>query len=612
MLILGHGHIRNRPEESFMKSTWLLFVILLCPLCACSPVTLSATPTLPVPATAAANPTPLSGAQAAAALAPATATPTSVPTLTRTPALAAQSSATESLTVKAPAPTPTTMAVLRGTFEITSALSALYSSEGLTFTATGLAQFPANESYETSTVKVLVAAPFTENNIEKYALVISQENAWGDCYSCPVPIRMALFARQGETWVAEWRDESELGFAGHAPTGQLVQIGTDRYGFMFIDAETAPGYALHDFELFTVMDGYFRNILSLPYYSESMETAGQPWASWEYAVDYEFVPGKNADYYDLRMTTKGTKTKDGQVVPADASVLYTFQADRSYLGAGYEALSDVPSLSPAQAMATINPPFTLRQALQTLYQPYPGIQVTDKDVLYVPQVYTNPCQPDCCSKCDAPYTTDVISWTVNVILAEPYEEVGRHKLAVLTEWTGFERGDYEGCRTCGGGLGGGIFVQSGNTWLVETKSISNTVDYIGSWGHALDGHLVQIGPNKYGFMFFPYTGGQRGTNVDLNLYAEVAGQIKPIAFFNGFLESYSGFPDQYWPPLGHESVYQFKPGKNPSYYDLYIDTTGACNGEAWLQATCGLRVYTFNGSEYVQTSGPALPTPQSP
>jgi hypothetical protein len=578
-----------------MRVTILLLITLICGLCACVPITPApmepTMPTSPVRASTTATPVPPGAAR------------TSVSTFTRTPTQTPQYAMTETYLfapdtpTKTPPPTatplPTAVAVLTGTFEITPALSTLYGAEGLTVDASGLAQFPATQDYALSTVKVLVAAPFTENHVDKYALVISQENAWGDCYSCPLPVRAAIFARQGQTWVAEWRGDSELGFAGHAPTGQLVQIGPDRYGFAFIDTQTSSGYALRDFELFAVMGGYLADILSVPNYTESMKEPSQPWAGWEYISDYQFVPGENADYYDLRVTTKGSKVDGGQVVPADASVLYTWQKDRGYRGAGYEAPSVAPAPPPAQALPALNPRFTIQQALQTLYQPYLGAQVSDQGVAYVP--------------------TEGISWTVNVVLAQPYEESGRHKLAVLTEWTGFERGDYEGCPTCGGGLGGGIFVQSGNTWRVETKNISNTVDYIGSWGHAPDGRLAKIGPDKYGFLFFPANDQQGYFGTSLRLYAERAGQIKLIASFDGFYERYGEFPGQAWPPLGHESVYQFKPGQNTGYYDLYIDTTGACNGDApFQQATCGFRVYTFNGSEYVQASGPALPTPPNP
>jgi len=138
------------------------------------------------------------------------------------------------------------------------------------------------------------------------------------------------------------------------------------------------------------------------------------------------------------------------------------------------------------------------------------------------------------------------------------------------------------------------------------------VDNIGTWGHIPDGHLVQIGRNQHGFMFFPYQGGLGASNQLMYLYAEVAGQLKRIAVFDGFNESFPAYPGDNWWIGGHKSVYQFRPGPNPAYYDLYIDTTGACSGYEYHNATCGLRVFSFNGSEYVQSWALLTPTPPSP
>jgi hypothetical protein len=603
-----------RAKEYDMKLTWLLPVALLGVLCACTPKTPLAGPTFPV------------SASALATLAPATATLTGAPTFTRTPTRMPQSTATNAYffptdtPTRVPSPTatpsPTGDVVLTGTLDITRALSALYGPEGLTFTAAGLTQFPANQTFLTSTVKVLIAAPFTENNVEKYALVIGQEGAWGDCDACSVPIRAAIFAKQDDTWHAEWRDATDgfgFGITTQTPAGQLVQIGPNRYGFLFRDPLTGQGYSASALTLCANVHGRFIQILSLPFYSESLANPGAAWANWKYDSTYQFVAGENADYYDLRIATTGTKVVNGQLTPVQTAVVYTYQPGDEYSWAGYRgSLNATPPTPTLAATAPSDDGFTVTQGLADLYQSYPGAVVSD-DMVTIPQVITDTCQPDCCTKCETPTTTFTMTWYINVVLAAPYDEAGRHKLAVLTEWTkGPRDGGDDSCHLCGADLGGGIFVKTGSTWVTETEDISNTVDTIGSWGHTPDGQLVQIGPNQHGFLFFPGTGGQGYSDEMLNLYGEVNGRLKRILFFDGFNESYPDFPGDDWPILGHTSLYRFKPGQNPSYYDLYIDTTGHCDGQEWLRATCGLRVYTFNGSEYVQTSGPALPTPGSP
>ena len=92
------------------------------------------------------------------------------------------------------------------------------------------------------------------------------------------------------------------------------------------------------------------------------------------------------------------------------------------------------------------------------------------------------------------------------------------------------------------------------------------------------------------------------------IYADVDGQLKRIASVAGFSESVVNIVWD-WPAWGHESIYQFKPGKNPEYNDLYVYTMGDCGGLMFQLPTCGRRVYTFNGLEYVLVSEPATPTP---
>jgi hypothetical protein len=132
----------------------LFFALLALSACASQPTPIAASLT-PSATPAAPTTTPV----------PPSAMPTNFLTLTATPRMTLQTTGSQSPGNETPAPTPTALAVVTGTFEITTALSALYGPEGLTFTAAGPAQFPANQTFLTSTVKVLIAAPFTENNV---------------------------------------------------------------------------------------------------------------------------------------------------------------------------------------------------------------------------------------------------------------------------------------------------------------------------------------------------------------------------------------------------------------------------------------------------------------
>ncbi len=488
--------------------------------------------------------------------------------------------------------------VLTGTFEVSKAVLALYGSEGLTFNPSGMAQFPPTHGSKTTTlVDILVAAPFTQNGIDKYALLIGRDGAWGDCTGCPVPLRAAIFARQGSRWQVEWRDDNEdaqVGLAGHSPAGQLVQLGPNRYGFLFFETISNAGYSATTFLLYAPVANRLASILLIQPYNETMQTPGQPAASWELTSDYHFLAGSNPDYNDLIVDTTGTRPIDGHLMPVKESTTYAFQPGGGYSGPGYEEQASIGLQTPTPTPFT-DPSFTIKKGLETLYRSFTGTVVTDQNVAYVPEEHP---------------ASGVLTWTVNVVLAAPYDEANRHKFAILTEWSQFERGDLGGCHLCGAALDGGVFVKSGQDWLLETRSISELIDTIGSWGHAPDGELVQIGPAKHGFLFYSYLVGQGYVGATFNLYAPVNGKIKRILSMPGFNEHYPELGLD-WLIWGHDSIYQFRPGKNSVYYDLQINTTGLCLGAA-LTSTCGDRSFTFNGSEYVQTSGPPLPTPPSP
>jgi len=48
---------------------------------------------------------------------------------------------------------------------------------------------------------------------------------------------------------------------------------------------------------------------------------------WEYDSEYDFVRGDNPRYYDIRVTTSGTKVVDGELVRVDESYLLVFDGN---------------------------------------------------------------------------------------------------------------------------------------------------------------------------------------------------------------------------------------------------------------------------------------------
>jgi len=476
------------------------------------------------------------------------------------------------------------VAILTGTFDITQALATLYAQNGITFEPDGTAHVSTDQG--ASTIDVLLATPFTENNTEKYVLLTDFSQYYGDCYVCGVPIQATIFAKQGNTWRAELRDEGGelLGIHGHAPPGKLVKIGPDHYGFLFFDTFSGQGYSWSALVLYAEVNGFLSQIGSIPKFSQNMNGLVQSGEKWGYESAYHFAPGNGGEYYDLEVTTSGTKVIDGELVPVDEKDIYSFKNQDYFTGYVRQSTS-APTPSPTQYS---DGSFTIKKALQMLYATYPGATVTDQNVVYIP------------TDISGTSGTGVFTSTINVILAAPYTEANLHKFVVLTEWSQFERDDWAGCHGCGAGIGGGVFAQVNGNWMIESKNISNTLDDIGGWGHAPDGKLVQISPNKHGFLFFNSFGGQGYSATSLNMYAEVNGDLKPIISIPNF---YEVIPDlgRSWLETGRESAYRFVPGNDATYYDLQVNTVGVgIDDKTREMVPISLHnEYKFNGSEYV-------------
>ena len=103
--------------------------------------------------------------------------------------------------------------------------------------------------------------------------MIGQEGAWGDCQSCEVPISAATFARRADTWVADWQDRTDsmgLGIIGHTQSGEMVQVGPDRHGFVFRRLLTGPGFSVNTLEVFGEANGHFAQLAVIAFHSESL------------------------------------------------------------------------------------------------------------------------------------------------------------------------------------------------------------------------------------------------------------------------------------------------------------------------------------------------------
>ncbi len=229
-----------------------------------------------------------------------------------------------------PAPTGTPVPqFFEGEFNLKKALEVLYLRDGVWFTDSDelKASVIIKGREYTATIDAVLVAPFTEDGAEKY-VVLAETALPFDCHPCSAEIGGGVFVRAGDLWTLEARADylGSLGSFGHAPKGELIQIGPGKYGFAFRLSYVSTGLGTSGLVVYASVDKDLEEILSI---QTGLASVIEP--KWGYASTIEFVPGNNPRYYDVWVKTSGTKMDDGQLVSVEETRVYVFDNSKYVL-----------------------------------------------------------------------------------------------------------------------------------------------------------------------------------------------------------------------------------------------------------------------------------------
>jgi hypothetical protein len=225
-------------------------------------------------------------------------------------------------------PTPTHTKVPRvitGEFTLEKALELLYGDEGIVQTDNGevtIRTKRVSRSGEvTAIIRAVLAAPFRENDVDKYVVLVEMGAEGMSGHAQSAEIGGAIFYRVNNTWQIdlEQRYITSMGSFGHAPLGELVKIGPDRYGFIFHERYASTGIGGETVTIIAAIGKDFKIVFSV-----QTALADVIDNKWGYSSKIDFVPGKNPANYDIKVTTTGTKIAEGKVTPFEAIQLYEF------------------------------------------------------------------------------------------------------------------------------------------------------------------------------------------------------------------------------------------------------------------------------------------------
>jgi hypothetical protein len=203
------------------------------------------------------------------------------------------------------------------------AVKIIYQNE-VTLTDDGLIHLPNGEE-----VRVILSQPYQENNISHYVLISQRMDPAEFCHMCAPEVDGAIFTRVDDRWLLDVVQEgfAKLGYFGVAPEAELVQIGPDRFGYLFYFTGGSTGLTYTDAYLVAFFGEHFDVLLNERTRFDNSQACEPDFAfeCWGYTSTLEFIQGENATYYDPHLVTSGSYQPEGEaIIPYDNEWVYSF------------------------------------------------------------------------------------------------------------------------------------------------------------------------------------------------------------------------------------------------------------------------------------------------
>lgn len=183
--------------------------------------------------------------------------------------------------------------------------------------------------------KLLAAKKFTEKGKERIYLVTTTVPEGADCHACPAAIGVLTFTHNGDRWDLNLADKvvTRMGSYGEAPTPALLKVGPEKYVLSFSPGDLGQGITSNS----EILIGEINNKLGM--LLELHDIAGDNGGNcgddlgpcWEFTSKFDYLPGKNPDFYDIKVTYSGTKwseTEDKKVEPNNKVQTFTLVKDK--------------------------------------------------------------------------------------------------------------------------------------------------------------------------------------------------------------------------------------------------------------------------------------------
>jgi hypothetical protein len=179
--------------------------------------------------------------------------------------------------------------------------------------------------------QVLLAFSFRQEDMDRYFLITATMPESGlQCTACAPVIGGGIFVWQDGGWrldIAQ-KNIASLGFWGVVPDAELKKIGPDRHGILLQMGYVAQGYSTQDAAIIAQVGQTLKLVFLKEVAVDNEGTGcwmdGSEEECWKYDSQLTFEEGQNRDYFDLHLTTHGTRWDGEQVVYFEEETIYVF------------------------------------------------------------------------------------------------------------------------------------------------------------------------------------------------------------------------------------------------------------------------------------------------
>jgi hypothetical protein len=229
---------------------------------------------------------------------------------------------------------------LEGEFDNAKALRAIYGSYNTEQKraqwrpAKGeLDRFSFYNDIKTVYSRALFTKSFKQDENDRYFVITRTTPAKEDCEDCVPVIGGATFTKVGDEWRLDAQSKAitRTGMHGELSGGKLVKIGTDKYGVLFHWKATNLGVAEEGDLLIAEIKNGLKEVFSMLTGGNNKTDCHEKGlyeddpSCWAYNSKLEFVPAGSARYYELKVSTQGTKqVEDNNVVPVRETKRFAF------------------------------------------------------------------------------------------------------------------------------------------------------------------------------------------------------------------------------------------------------------------------------------------------